>query len=218
MMNSRSLMPRVSSQHQQARHDQILTAAAACFARNGFAATAVPDIAVQAGLSVGTLYRYFGSKEDLFLAVVAERVAVYNQAVFAALSRSGPPVKRLRAALRSLYRLLSTQPPEDARLSLELWSRAHDVNGLRSWLAEARQRRITAFRRVIEEAKLAGDVRCEVRTVDAAAILIAVADGLVVQRSCAEVLPSPGDSLREVERLLRSWQPGSESTEVRPRP
>jgi AcrR family transcriptional regulator len=199
-------MPKVSPSHQHARRDQILAAAGICFARHGFAATSMPDIATVADMSVGALYRYFASKEQLFLAVVAERVAVYNDAVFAELNNPGPALRRLTAALRSLQRLLRTQTPEDARLSLELWSRAHDVPELAAWLREARRRRVVAFRDVIDEAKLAGLLRSDVRPNDAAAALLAIADGLVVQRACAPFEHSTGHATNEAERLLKAWQ------------
>lgn len=199
-------MPRVSATHQHARRDQILAAAGSCFARHGFSATSMPDIASVAGLSVGALYRYFTSKEQLFLAVVAERVAIYNDTVFSALNNPGPPLRRLAAALRGLQRLLRTQTPEDARLSLELWSRAHEVPELAAWLRHARRRRVLAFRDVIDEAKLAGVVKPDVRPGDAAAALLALADGLVVQRACAPFERPSGDSVAEAERLLRTWQ------------
>jgi AcrR family transcriptional regulator len=199
-------MPKVSLTHQHARRDQILSAAGTCFARHGFAAASMPEIAAVAGLSVGALYRYFASKEQLFLAVVAERVAVYNDAVFAELNTPGPPARRLIAALRSLQRLLRTQMPDDARLSLELWSRANDVPELAVWLRQARRRRVLAFRDVIDEAKLAGAFDSDLRANDAAAALLAIADGLVVQRACAPFEQSTGDAVTEAERLLRSWQ------------
>ncbi|SRR5581483_720709 len=198
-------MPKVSKQHEQARRQQILDAAAACFARHGFAATSIPDIAAASQLSVGSLYRYFTSKEDLFLAVVADRVAVYNDAVFAELARAGSPLRRVRAALRRLQRLLTSQLPDDARLSLELWARAHEVESLGAWLRDARARRLQAFRQVVEEGKLRGEIRREVRASDAAGLLMAVADGLVVQRSCSPFHPSMGEQLKETERLLSSW-------------
>ncbi len=204
--DSPSRMPRVSPEHERARYEQVLAAAAACFSRGGFAATSMPDIAAQAGLSVGALYRHFSSKEALFLAVVGARVAVYNEAVFAALDRPGPPLQRLRAALHSLQRLLSGQSPDDARLLLELWARAHDVPALGDWLRLARQRRIEALRRVILEGRRSGDLRPELGPSDAAAVLMAIADGLAVQRACAPFQRTPGDPLGEADRLLATWQ------------
>ncbi|MBV9580039.1 MAG: TetR/AcrR family transcriptional regulator [Chloroflexi bacterium] len=201
-------MPRVSEAYEQTRRHQILVGAATCFAHGGFSTTSMPEIADAAGLSVGALYRYFSSKEDLFLAVVAERVAVYNVAVFAALDRPGHPVERLQGALRSLQRLLNSQSPDDARLSLELWVRAHDVPALGAWLREARHRRIEALRSVIEAGRRTSCLRAELRTNDAVAALMAAADGLVVQRACAPFERTIGNPLNEVERLITSWQAG----------
>jgi AcrR family transcriptional regulator len=55
---------------KEARPDEILAAALASFAERGFAATRLDDVAARAGISKGTLYLYFKSKEELFEAVV----------------------------------------------------------------------------------------------------------------------------------------------------
>src|SRR6266542_1738348 len=52
------------------RREQILTAATEAFARNGFAATSLDDIAGQAGITRVLLYRHFDSKTDLYQAVL----------------------------------------------------------------------------------------------------------------------------------------------------
>jgi AcrR family transcriptional regulator len=52
------------------RQAEILSAAAAAFARHGFAGTDVQVIADAAGVGKGTVYRYFPTKEALFLAAV----------------------------------------------------------------------------------------------------------------------------------------------------
>src|SRR5690349_10794849 len=56
------------------RPAHILSAALEAFVENGFAATRLDDIAERAGVSKGTLYLYFESKEALFKAVVRENV------------------------------------------------------------------------------------------------------------------------------------------------
>ncbi len=53
-----------------ARPDEVLDAALRLFVRNGFAATKVEDIATDAGLSKGAIYRYFSSKEEIFESLV----------------------------------------------------------------------------------------------------------------------------------------------------
>jgi AcrR family transcriptional regulator len=52
------------------RREQILAAATRAFARAGFAATSLDDIAAQAGVSRAILYRHFDAKTDLYRAVV----------------------------------------------------------------------------------------------------------------------------------------------------
>jgi len=52
------------------RREQILAAATHAFARAGFAATSLDDIAAQAGVSRAILYRHFDSKTDLYRAVL----------------------------------------------------------------------------------------------------------------------------------------------------
>src|SRR5438552_8364751 len=50
----------------------ILQAARTVFARQGYANTVVEDIAAQAGIGKGTLYLYFPSKEQIYLAALLE--------------------------------------------------------------------------------------------------------------------------------------------------
>jgi AcrR family transcriptional regulator len=59
---------------KQARPAEILDAALACFTERGFAATRLDAVAQRAGVTKGTLYLYFDSKEDLFKAVVRQRI------------------------------------------------------------------------------------------------------------------------------------------------
>ena len=74
---------------KDARAPEILSAALACFAEKGFAATRMEDVATRAGITKGTVYLYFESKEALFkalaqseigtrLAEVTERIAAFE--------------------------------------------------------------------------------------------------------------------------------------------
>src|SRR4051812_5669009 len=50
------------------KREAIVLAAADCFAASGFAATRISEVAERAGVGKGTVYEYFGSKEELLLA------------------------------------------------------------------------------------------------------------------------------------------------------
>ncbi|MEE7533303.1 MULTISPECIES: TetR/AcrR family transcriptional regulator [Klebsiella] len=59
---------------QQIRRAEIVAAAQKCLAEKGLHGASVADIARQAGLSVGQLYRIFASKEEIVEAIVSEIV------------------------------------------------------------------------------------------------------------------------------------------------
>lgn len=68
-------MPRPAEQYEAMRaktEERIRAAAVSLFARHGFAATGIRDVARAAGISTGLVYRHHASKEDLFDALVAE--------------------------------------------------------------------------------------------------------------------------------------------------
>lgn len=64
------------SRRKDARPGELLASALDLFVERGFAATRVEEIAQRAGVSKGTLFLYFPSKEDLFKAVVRENISV----------------------------------------------------------------------------------------------------------------------------------------------
>jgi AcrR family transcriptional regulator len=63
------------SRRKEARPGELLEAALDLFVEKGFAATRVDEVAARAGVSKGTLFLYFPSKEELFKAVVRENIA-----------------------------------------------------------------------------------------------------------------------------------------------
>ncbi len=60
---------------KQARPQELLGAALELFVAKGFSATRSDEVAARAGVSKGTLYLYFPSKEELFKAVVRNNIA-----------------------------------------------------------------------------------------------------------------------------------------------
>ncbi|MBH2019762.1 MAG: TetR/AcrR family transcriptional regulator [Burkholderiales bacterium] len=60
---------------KEARPGELLNAALDLFVEKGFAATRVEEVAARAGVSKGTLFLYFPSKDELFKAVVRESIS-----------------------------------------------------------------------------------------------------------------------------------------------
>lgn len=65
-----TLLPHKRERRKQDRPGELLEAALDLFVEKGYAATRVEEVAARAGVSKGTLFLYFPSKEDLFKAVV----------------------------------------------------------------------------------------------------------------------------------------------------
>jgi len=67
--------PARRARRKGARPGELLAAALDLFVEKGFAATRVEEVAARAGVSKGTLFLYFPSKEELFKAVVRENIS-----------------------------------------------------------------------------------------------------------------------------------------------
>jgi AcrR family transcriptional regulator len=66
--------PPCRRRRKEARPSELTAAALELFVEKGFAATRLEDVAARAGVSKGTLYLYFDSKEALFKAVIQEGI------------------------------------------------------------------------------------------------------------------------------------------------
>ena len=79
------------------RRDSILRAARCVFAREGYSDTVVDHIADQAGIGKGTLYLYFRSKEDIYMATLLEDARRLNAATRERMQEVDSWQKQLRA-------------------------------------------------------------------------------------------------------------------------
>lgn len=92
------LCPVARQRRKDARPGELMSAALAVFAERGFAATRLEEVAQRAGVSKGTVYLYFESKEALFKAAVESAVIPTLEAGEAiAADRSLAPAEALRA-------------------------------------------------------------------------------------------------------------------------
>ncbi|BCJ63184.1 TetR/AcrR family transcriptional regulator [Polymorphospora rubra] len=74
-------MPRVSQDQLDARRQEILAAARACFARLGYEGATVRRLEEQTGLSRGAIFHHFRDKDSLFLAVAEDDAAEMAETV-----------------------------------------------------------------------------------------------------------------------------------------
>ena len=96
---------------KEARPGDIVAAALAVFAEKGFAGARIDEIARRAGVSKGTVYLYFETKDDLFRAVVHDAIIPNIDEIGAtALAADLPFPDVLRTLLPRFAELVTTRP------------------------------------------------------------------------------------------------------------
>ena len=113
---------------------RLLQAAARVYARRGFDAATIDEVAEEAGFTKGAVYDHFGGKEQLLLALLDEHVSaqIAEQVSLFDASRGTPERPRIGAD-RWMEEL--DADPDAFRLFVEAWVRAQRDEELRAWVA-----------------------------------------------------------------------------------
>jgi AcrR family transcriptional regulator len=176
-------MPRNRAQNEQIRANrraQILEAARGVFAQDGYHAANVSDVAAAAGVSQGTVYHYFASKEELLMAVYEDwETTNLDREIDAALAAAPTFAGKLAALARSAGKRVEGSG-QLLNAQIEFWSHIPRHEAIRERF------RILFANLGAELAQLirAGMEAGEFRRVDpdsVARLLIAAYDGLIVQ-------------------------------------
>jgi len=110
MATAAKTKPRFSRLDPAQRRGQILAAAGRVFAERGYENTSTGQIAEAAGVTRGLLHHYFGSKRELYLAVVEAGAELFPAALSTDTSTSGLPPEEV--ARRNLTVLLDSMENE----------------------------------------------------------------------------------------------------------
>lgn len=137
---------------QDNRRPALLDAAAHQFARHGFHAASMRDIAGTAGMLPGSIYYHFPSKEALLLAVYEEGVDRIAARVDAAVATGGDPWQRLRAGCAAHLEMLLDRS-DYAQVVIRVTPA--DAVPVRAQLVALRDRYESRFRTLIEDLPLA---------------------------------------------------------------
>lgn len=162
MIASRMPSPARWRRRKAARPAEILAAALGSFAERGFAATRLEDVAQRAGVTKGTLYLYFPSKEELFKAVVRQSLVPNIARAEAMVAQSAEPSAALLERLILQWAALADSPLS-AIPKLILTEAGNFPDLARFYHDEVVHRGTTLFQRVLQR----GVERGEFRALDA---------------------------------------------------
>lgn len=160
------------------RTQELLEAALEVFARNGYRNTRLDDIAEVAGVTKGTIYHYFDTKEALLLRVIEHYATLaFGRADEALRDDTLPASTRIRLLVRKVF-----APREDSRrdlLALLVRGIAHEVPHVHErWLQSGPARLWSLVGRLVEEGKARGEFRPDADGDAGARLLVS---GLILQ-------------------------------------
>ena len=173
-------MPKVSDAYRDARRREILDAALTCFERRGLHGTTTDDIAAEAGLSNGALYRYFDGKAAIIEAIAAERHARERALLDAAL-RDDDPRRAVHDFVQSYFAWLADpQELRRRRINVHVWAEALADERLAAIVAEGVAPARDA-ERAIDTAVTSGVLPAHVDPVALVQVILAMLQGFVLQ-------------------------------------
>jgi AcrR family transcriptional regulator len=173
-------VPKISLAHEQLRRAQILEAAMACFARQGYHATSMDDVVRESGLSVGAIYSYFASKEDLFLALSDDRANQTLAHLNDVFRRPGAMADKTREAVDYFFRLLSDELIPLARVNIEFLMEATNSERVQERQARRCETVRQFMRWLLTEAQREGAIRDHIDIDAAAELMFALNEGILL--------------------------------------
>jgi AcrR family transcriptional regulator len=192
----------------------LLAAAAETFARRGFEAATMDEIAERVGLSKGALYYRYRSKQELFLALLEERCAAYIRQLDEAFADGASPDAGWGAMAG---RFLAVVQEEDwPRLFFEFVSYASRNPSAKRELAERTRGLRAALAGVVARQAHQAGVELPVAAEQVALGISALCNGLAVER-LADPGAVPDEAFMEIPALLMSGVAARGGQEASPR-
>jgi TetR/AcrR family transcriptional regulator len=172
-----------------ATRDQILDAAEALFAAQGFARTTIKQIGEAAGVNSALLYYYFGDKERLYQEVLQRQVGTLVARTMEGLEH-GSVEERLRAFLENQARALAERPHLPKLLMRELAD--HDASRAASQIERVAGTSFRGLCDLIREGQASGVFRADVDARFAAISTVGQVAYFFMARPIVRVLLSAG--------------------------
>ncbi len=165
-----------------ARREQILAAARTCFLRNGLHTTSMQDLIREAGLSVGAVYRYFKSKNEIINAI-ADGIAGGVTQRLHEIAETEPPLP-LPETMSRVLEIIDEQVGPDGNfpLALQVWAEATLDPAIGAIVRERYAGMRAAFRTMAARAAERGELPpdCDLDAVSSA--LFGMVPGFALQR------------------------------------
>ncbi len=141
---------------RNAKREQIAQAALNAFSKKGYTATSVREIAAVAGVGKGTLYEYFRTKADMFLAATKCWLDQFETRFFSRLEEIDDPAQKLAALAQAFVELVDPLDPMDARMSVEVIQQGILEDGVLFHRPHEMREMMAGTRKLVEQILLDG--------------------------------------------------------------
>ena len=185
-------MVRITQEAREGTRLRLLEAAASEFAGAGLQRANINEISVAAGLAKGTVYNYFDSKEELFLAVVEE--ACRLAAAGADTPRGSSTRERLRAVLRSDVGWVRENEHFAQVLVREMLSGNHKLPRIVAAAAPL----LSRIAGILQDGVERGEVRADVRVDRLALVFTGLSEVLLLQHWGSDGAWPPLDAIPDL--------------------
>jgi AcrR family transcriptional regulator len=196
-------VPRVSAAHEQEVRDRILAAAARVFAEKGYHSSTIADVVREGGLSVGAIYTHFSGKDELIRLTCDQIAARGLDELAARLAPATTTAERLAIAIRLYVETIDEYAGAPGQVTLvQAWAEADREPGVREMLAARRERLAGAGQLLLRQGVISGELPAWLDVDAVTRGLLALLDGLMLQRIEAGDAYRPADLERRAAAIV----------------
>jgi len=170
---------------------RLLQAAGEVFAERGYERASLDDVAGAAGLTKGAIYSSFASKDELFYALMAERIGERLALVAGAVDRQSTVREMTREAAGGLVELIHSQNDWHL-LFIEFWARAVRDPALREEFARHRRVARAVIAEFLERQAARAGVRLPAAADQLAVAVLALSNGIAIEQLADPETVDPG--------------------------
>ena len=194
-------MPRLSPARAAARRQQIIDAALGCFAESGFHKATLQDVVRACGLSPGSIYCHFASKEDIIYAVVEARHRHDLHSI--ELASNADCLEEALVVLANAFFPSPARREDRAwrRLAVQLWAESHHDTTLLKVVRNGLERPLVMLADLLRKAQRRGQLARALDPEPTARVLIAAFQGMTLQQTWDENIDARS-CLRVIQSLL----------------
>lgn len=168
-------------QNKQTSREKILQSAVQLFLGEGYEATSVNDICKHAGVSKGSFYHYFETKQVLFLSLMENWSGRVMQSVLGEPITEDSNAKDVLIQMPYQFNMAFTAVPKGFPILVDFWRQAMAEPAIWKTAVEPYRYFTGFFMRFIETGQLDGSIRKDINSETLARLLVAIAMGYLLE-------------------------------------